>query len=50
MLSSTAFGTKLADRGFGKRHSERGAVYIGIGLRADDQPPKNGREEHSGGT
>lgn len=36
ILSSTAFGTKLADRGFGKRHSERGAVYIGIGLRASD--------------
>ena len=34
---TVAFGTKLADRGFGKRHSERGAVYIGIGLRAYDE-------------
>jgi putative DNA primase/helicase len=38
MLSSTAFGTKLSDRGFAKRHEERGAVYTGIGLRSNDQP------------
>jgi putative DNA primase/helicase len=36
-LTSTAFGTKLTDRGFTKIHSERGAVYVGIGLRFDDE-------------
>ncbi len=36
-LTSTAFGTKLTDRGFTKIHSERGAVYLGVGLRFDDQ-------------
>jgi len=35
-LTATAFGTKLADRGFTKFQSERGAVYIRIGLRSDD--------------
>jgi putative DNA primase/helicase len=37
MLTSTTFGTKLTDRGFAKRHLERGVVYIGIGLRANDE-------------
>jgi putative DNA primase/helicase len=37
-LTSTAFGTKLADRGFTKIHSERGAVYLRVGLRFDDKP------------
>ncbi len=36
-LTSTAFGTKLTDRGFAKRHAERGAVYLGIGLRFHDE-------------
>lgn len=35
-LTSTAFGTKFTDRGFAKMHSERGAVYLRIGLRCDD--------------
>jgi len=39
-LTSTAFGTKLADRGFAKIHSERGAVYLGIGLRSHDEQPR----------
>ena len=39
-LTSTAFGTKLADRGFAKFHSERGAVYLGIGLRSHDEQPR----------
>ncbi len=38
-LTSTAFGTKLADRGFAKIHSERGAVYIGVGFRSHDEQP-----------
>ena len=38
-LTSTAFGTKLADRGFAKRHAERGAVYLGIGPRSRDEQP-----------
>ncbi len=38
-LTSTAFGTKLTDRGFSKIHSERGAVYLGIGLRSHDEQP-----------
>ena len=38
-LTSTAFGTKLADRGFIKIHSERGTVYLGLGLRCDAQHP-----------
>lgn len=36
-LTSTAFGTKLADRGFAKIHTERGAVYRGIGLPSHDE-------------
>ena len=36
-LTSTAFGTKLTDRGFAKIHSERGAVYLAIGLRSHDE-------------
>ena len=39
-MTSTAFGTKLADRGFSKIHSERGAVYVGIGLRSHDEQPR----------
>jgi phage/plasmid-associated DNA primase len=39
-LTSTAFGTKLTDRGVTKTHSERGAVYLGIGLRSDDEQPR----------
>ena len=39
-MTSTAFGTKLADRGFSKVHSERGAVYVGIGLRSHDEQPR----------
>jgi putative DNA primase/helicase len=38
-LTSTAFGTKLTDRGFVKIHTENGAVYTGIGLRCDDEEP-----------
>jgi putative DNA primase/helicase len=37
-LTSTAFGTKLTDRGLTKIHSERGAVYLGVGLRFNDEP------------
>ncbi len=40
LLTSTAFGTKLTDRGITKTHSERGAVYLGIGLRSDDEQPR----------
>jgi len=40
LLTSTAFGTKLTDRGITKTHSERGAVYVGIGLRSDDEQPR----------
>jgi putative DNA primase/helicase len=36
-LTSTSFGTKLMDRGFSKSHSERGAVYFGIGLRSAEE-------------
>jgi phage/plasmid-associated DNA primase len=36
-LTSTAFGTKLSDRGFLKIHAQRGAVYLGIGLRSYDE-------------
>jgi hypothetical protein len=39
MLTSTAFGIKLTDRGFEKTHKESGAVYLGIGLRSDDTQP-----------
>ena len=40
VLTSTAFGIKLADRGFSKTHMERGAVDVGIGLRSDDAQPR----------
>jgi putative DNA primase/helicase len=39
-MTSTAFGTKLTDRGITKTHSEHGAVYLGIGLRADYEQPR----------
>ena len=39
-LTSTAFGTKLTDRRFAKHHSERGAVYVGIGLRSEISSPR----------
>jgi putative DNA primase/helicase len=43
-LSSTAFGLRLSQE-FEKKHRERGARYLGIGLRVD--PPKEGRSDES---
>jgi putative DNA primase/helicase len=34
VMTSTAFGLKLAGRGFGKEATNRGNVYLGIGLKA----------------
>ena len=36
-LTSTAFGMKMTDREFVKKHSERGAVYTGVALRFDEK-------------
>jgi putative DNA primase/helicase len=36
-LNSTTFGTKLGDRGFSKVHTERGAVYLGVGIRSHEE-------------
>ena len=40
VLTATAFGMKLTDRGFGKVRSARGAAYVGIGLRSEDPEPR----------
>jgi putative DNA primase/helicase len=34
--TETAFGRKLHERGYLKKHTDRGAVYDGIGLRPDE--------------
>jgi putative DNA primase/helicase len=34
-LAQRDFGPEIVDRGFIKKHTETGAVYLGIGLRAD---------------
>jgi putative DNA primase/helicase len=34
-VSETAFGRRLSEHGFTKRHTEKGAKYEGIGLRSD---------------
>lgn len=48
-ITSTAFGMKLTDRGFAKTHTERGAVYVGIGLRsATTNSAPNGLREPDG--
>lgn len=36
VLTQTAFGRRLVERGIQKGHSNKGAVYNGIGLRADE--------------
>jgi putative DNA primase/helicase len=39
ILTSTAFGLKLPDRGFTKQDTSRGICYLGIGLKAGDEDP-----------
>ncbi|MCW5976936.1 MAG: hypothetical protein KIT09_02610 [Bryobacteraceae bacterium] len=34
-ITETAFGRRMADKGFDRSHTEHGKVYCGIGLRAD---------------
>jgi putative DNA primase/helicase len=41
-ITETDFGKRLSGRGFGKKHYDYGAVYCGIGMRADrSSPPEN---------
>jgi len=43
VMSSTAFGMKLVERGFGKRHTEKGGRYERIGLRTEANPDRFGQ-------
>lgn len=36
ILCNNDFAQKLAEKGFGKRHNERGTLYLRIGLRAEE--------------
>jgi putative DNA primase/helicase len=42
LMSSTAFGRKLPERGFSKQGTSRGNVYLGIGLRPEEETSGGG--------
>ena len=44
LTTATKFGLRLKERGFRQEHARRGKVWLGLGLRADADPPRPGNE------
>jgi hypothetical protein len=38
-MSSTALGRRMGQR-FEKKHTKRGAMYVGVGIREDEREPE----------